>query len=108
MITDGQLFLEKLAKFPPNTFEGKFLRKVTRLGLCDSMAAEELRLLYRASFRAVLCNIALNGLGGCAGLILPEAEFNRVRLEHDFMTFRNKFFACAGWQRLLGPQTGRD
>jgi hypothetical protein len=107
MITDGQQFLEKLAKFPPNTFEGKFLRKVTRLGLCDSFAAEELRLLYRASFRAGLCNIALNGLGGCIGLIRPEGEFNRVRLEHDFMAFRNHFFACAGWQRLLGPQRER-
>ena len=107
MITDGQDFLEKLAKFPPDTFEAKFLRKTRRMGLCDTLAAEELRLLYRASFRALLCNIALNGLGGCEGLIRPEREVNRVRLEQDFMSFRNRFFACAGWQKLLSPKRER-
>ena len=107
MITDGQAFLEKLGKFPSNTFEAKFLRSSLKMGLCKVLAAEEMRLLYRTAFRAVLCNIALNGLGGCGGLIRPEREINRVRLEQDFMAFRNRFFACAGWQNLRGPQRER-
>ena len=64
-------------------------------------------MLYRASFRAVLCNIAINGLGGCGGLIRPKLEPNRVRLEQDFMAFRDKFFACTGWQGLLSLQRER-
>jgi hypothetical protein len=107
MITDGQDFLQKLAKFPPNTFEAKFLRSARRMGLSEALEPEEIRLLYRASFRAVLCNIAINGLGGCGGLIRPEREANRVRLEQDFMAFRDKFFACTGWQGLLSVQRER-
>jgi len=100
MKIDGQDFLEKLAKFPANTFEAKFLRHAMQLGLVKGLVAEELRLLYRASFRAVLCNIAFNGLGGCHGQIKPELEFNRVRLETEFMAARLRFYSCAGWQHL--------
>jgi hypothetical protein len=49
-----------------------------------------------------LCNIALNGLGGCGGRIKPEREPNRRRLEGEFMAARDKFYACAGWQ-VLSP-----
>lgn len=107
MITDGQEFLRKLEKFPPKSFEAKFLRNARRLGLHDALTGDEIRLLYRAAFRAVLCHIALNGLGGCKGLIRPDQEWNRVRLEQEFMAFRSRLFACAGWQSLLGHERER-
>jgi hypothetical protein len=107
MITDGQDFLRKLEQFPPRTFEARFLRNARRLRLHGALAGDEIRLLYRAAFRAVLCNIAINGLGGCKGLIRPEQEWNRVRLEQDFLALRNRFFACAGWQSLLGQERER-
>ncbi len=107
MMTGGQDFLEKLAKFPPRTFEARFLQRSLRLGLGKVLTPEEMRLLYRAAFRALLCNIAFNGLGGCDGLIRPERELNRVRLEQDFMAFRNRVYACTGWKRLRGLQRER-
>ena len=107
MITDGQDFLRKLEQFPPKTFEARFLRNARRLGLHDALTGDEMRLLYRAAFRGVLCNIAINGLGGCKGLIRPEQEWNRVRLERDFLALRNRFFACAGWLSLLAHERER-
>jgi hypothetical protein len=47
-----------------------------------------------------LCNIAINGLGGCGGRIKPEHEPNRRRLEREFMAARDKLYACAGWRAL--------
>ena len=104
MKTDGQDFLEQLATFPPNTFEGRFLKTSTRLGLGADLAADELSLLYRAAFRAALCNIAFNGLGGCDAQISPDQEGNRIRLEREFMISRDRFYACASWKRLQASQ----
>ena len=104
MKADGQDFLEQLASFPPNTFEGRFLKTSIHLGLGADLAADELSLLYRAAFRAALCNIAFNGLGGCDGQIKAEQEGSRVRLEREFMSARDRVYACAGWETLRQSQ----
>jgi hypothetical protein len=104
MKADGQNFLEQLTSFPPNTFEGRFLKTSIRLGLGADLDGEELSLLYRAAFRAALCNIAFNGLGGCDGPIKPEQEGSRIRLELEFMIARDRFYACVGWKTLRKSQ----
>jgi len=104
MKADGQNFLEQLTSFPPNTFEGRFLKTSIRLGLGADLDADELSLLYRAAFRAALCNIAFNGLGGCDSQIRPEQEGSRIRLEREFMIARDRFYACAGWKTLQKSQ----
>ena len=104
MKADGQEFLEQLATFPPNTFEGRFLKSAIRIGLDHDLGADELSLLYRAAFRSALCNIAFNGLGGCDGQIKPEQEPTRIRLEREFMIARDRFQACAGWKKLHKSQ----
>src|SRR5690242_19993816 len=104
MKMDGQDFLEQLASFPPNTFEGRFLKTSIRLGLGGDLAADELSLLYRAAFRAALCNIAFNGLGGCDGQIRAEQEASRIRLEREFMIARDRLYTCAGWNALRSTQ----
>ena len=104
MKADGQDFLEQLTSFPPNTFEGRFLKTSVRLGLASDLAADELSQLYRAAFRAALCNIAFNGLGGCDGQIKPEQEGSRIRLEREFMLARDRFQACTGWKKLRTSQ----
>ena len=104
MKSDGQDFLEQLASFPPNTFEGRFLKTSLQFGLVNDLAAEELSLLYRAAFRAALCNISFNGLGGCQGQIRPEQENSRIRLEQEFMVGRDRFQACPGWKNLRKSQ----
>ena len=58
------------------------------------------KCLYEAAFLAALCNIAINGLGGCGGRIKPEREPNRRRLEREFMAARDKLYATFGWQAL--------
>lgn len=68
------------------------------------MSRDELSFLYQAAFCATLCNIAFNGLGGCGGVIRPQRELSRRRLEQDFMAARDKFFASAGWRALPNPQ----
>ena len=104
MKTDGHDFLEQLTTFPPTSFEGRFLKTSTRLRLAAYLCAEELSLLYRAAFRAGLCNIAFNGFGGCDPGIKPEQEPNRRRLETEFMISRDKLFACCGWKGLPQPR----
>src|SRR5215813_6170086 len=104
MKTDGQDFLEQLASFPTNTFEGKFLKTSMRLGLGTDLDADEFSLLYRAAFRAALCNIAFNGLGGCEGQVKPEQEGSRIRLECEYMIARDRFHASAGWKKLRKSQ----
>ena len=104
MKADGQDFLEQLASFPPNTFEGRFLKTSIRLGLGADLAADELSLLYRAAFRAALCNIAFNGLGGCDGQVKPEQEPSRIRLEREFMIARDRVYASVGWKTLQKSQ----
>ena len=106
MKADGQDFLEQLTLFPTTSFEGRFLKTSTRLRLAGCLGAEELSLLYRAAFRAGLCNIAFNGLGGCGSEIKPEQEPNRRRLEQEFMTARDRFYACVGWKTL--PESRQD
>jgi hypothetical protein len=98
MMTTGEDYLDELAGFPPKTFPRHFSRRAIRLRLGTALDGTELKWLYEAAFGATLCNIALNGLGGCGGEIKPEREPNRRRLEGEFMAARDKFYACAGWQ----------
>lgn len=102
MKTDGQEFLEQLDSFAPNKFARRFSKNCTRVGLGAVLDGDELNLLYKAAFRGTLCNIAINGLGGCDGEIKAEREANRTRLEWQFMAARDELYASAGW-RALGP-----
>lgn len=104
MKPDRQDFLEQLTGFPPNTFEGRFLKTLLQFGLINDLGAEELSLVYCAAFRAALCNIAFNGLGGCQGQIRPEQEKSRIRLEQEFMIARDRFQLCPGWKTLRKSQ----
>jgi hypothetical protein len=100
MMTTGEEYLNELAGFPPKTFPSHFSSRATRLRLGTALNRTELKWLYEAAFGATLCNIAINGLGGCGGRIKPEREPNRRRLEREFMAARDKLYACAGWQAL--------
>jgi hypothetical protein len=100
MMTAGEEYLNGLAGLPPKTFPSRFSSSATRLRLGTVLDRTELKWLYEAAFVATLCNIAINGLGGCDGRIKPEREPNRRRLEREFMAARNKLYACAGWQAL--------
>jgi hypothetical protein len=100
MMTTGEQYLSELAGFPPKTFPRHFSRRATKLRLGAALDRAELRWLYEAAFMATLCNIAINGLGGCGGKIKPEREPNRRRLETEFMTARDRLHASAGWQAL--------
>jgi hypothetical protein len=99
-MTPGEEYLNELSGFPPKTFPSHFSNSATRLNLGATLGQIELRRLYEAAFMAALCNIAINGLGGCGGRIKPQREPNRRRLEHDFMVARDRLYACAGWQAL--------
>jgi len=100
MKTDGQSFLDQLAGSSPNGFAVRFSEISTRLGLGVSLNGNEVSLLYEAAFSASLCNIAFNGLGGCGGEVKPSREVNRISLEREFMTARDRFWACEGWHNL--------
>jgi hypothetical protein len=100
MMTAGETYLEELAGFPPKTFPSHFASSATRLQLGTFLDRTELNWLYEAAYLAALCNIAINGLGGCSGIIKPERESNRRRLETEFMAARDKLYASAGWQAL--------
>jgi len=100
MRADGHDFLSRLENFPLNSFAGRFLANSIRLGLGAALDANELGMLHRAAFLAALCNIAINGLGGCSGEINPSREITRISLEWSFMAARDKFFASAGWRAL--------
>jgi len=56
---------------------------------------------------ACLCNIAINGLGGCGGIIKPESEPNRRRLENEFMAARDRLYARVAW-KALSPLVARS
>src|ERR1017187_5308449 len=90
MMTTGEEYLDELAGFPPKTFPSRFSRYATRLRLGAALDGTELRWLYEAAFGATLCNIALNGLGGCRGEIKPEREPNRRRLGGGVMAGRDQ------------------
>ena len=100
MLTTGEEYLDELAGFPPRTFPSHFSSSAIRLRLGTVLDRTELKWLYEAAFAAALCNIAINGLGGCGGSIKPEREPNRRRLEWEFMAARDQLYACAGWQAL--------
>jgi len=100
MMTAGETYLDELAGFPPKTFPSHFASSATRLRLGTFLDRTELNWLYEAAYLAALCNIAINGLGGCGGIIKPERESNRRRLETEFMAARDRLYACAGWQAL--------
>jgi len=100
METDGNAFLEHLAISSSNRFQSRFSRVSMRLGLGQSLNAEELNLLYEAAFLAALCNISFNGLGGCGGEIKPERETARIMLEREYMAARERFLKSIGWKTL--------
>ena len=100
MKTNGQEYIQQLAGFPPKTFESKFSRIAARLHLAPGMNRAELECLFEAALLAVLCNTAFNGLGGCDGIIKPDRETNRIRLEREFMAACDKLYASAGWKSL--------
>ena len=106
MQTDGQDFLERLVSHSPNNFEGRFAKTSKKLGLGGLLTAAELNLLYEAAFYSTLCNIAFNGLGGWGGIIKPERESTRIKLEQGFMAAREKFFASRGWKKLHARARG--
>lgn len=100
MKNPAQEFLQELGNLPPDTFESRFSRASNQLGLGGELTRNELTLLYEATFRATLCNLAINGLGKLAGKIPSEQESNRWKLERDFMVARDIFYASPGWQTL--------
>jgi hypothetical protein len=99
-MTTGEEYLNELAGFPPQTFPTRFSRIATKLHLGTALDSSELGWLYEAAFGATLCNIAINGLGGCGGIIKPEHEHHRRRLETEYMAARDRLYACAGWEAL--------
>jgi hypothetical protein len=106
MQTEGQNYLDQLVGPWCNGFDRRFSKISTGLGLGNTLIRNELRLLHEATFCATLCNIALNGLGGCRGKIRPERESNRVNLESEFMAARDTFCASTGWKSLPLFQRG--
>lgn len=100
MKNPAQDFLQELGNLPPDSFESRFSRASTQLGLAGELTRNELTLLFEATFRATLCNLAINGLGALAGKILPDQEPSRFKLERDFMVARDILFASPGWQTL--------
>jgi len=81
-------------------FKQNFAEVNGRLYLHLKLSPVELASLHVAAFRAALCNIAFNGLGGCEGKIKPEREEHRRNLEVQLMAARNCLFASEGWAGL--------
>jgi hypothetical protein len=106
MKTDGEDFLDQLAGPASNGFKRRFSQISTRLGLAAVLDGSELNLLFEAALHATLCNIALNGLGGCGGEIKPERETDRINLEREFMAARDRFWASTGWKSLAAQEKG--
>ena len=104
MRKDGQDFLDALAEFPPRTFESNFSTVSRRLGLGRRLSGGELNFLFQAAFKAALCKIAFNGLGGCGGRIKPEMERYRTKLENEFMAAKAEFFDGDGWRTLTDAE----
>ena len=104
MKTDGQDFLEALARFPVDTFESRFSNIAVKLDLCAHLDRNELKLLYEAALTANLCNLAINGWDTRSGEIRPENEPRRRELEEEFMVARDVLRASPGWQNLSGPE----
>ena len=100
MKTDGQQFLEEMARLPEKTFDHRFAETSAGLGLGEVFDRNELKLLYEASWRALVCNLAINGIGALDGKVRPEDEAERRYLETEFMDARELFYASPGWQNL--------
>ena len=100
----GQAFLDELAGLPSDTFESRFSTASTTLGLGKILERNELTLLYEAAFRASLYHDAINGLGEHESRIKAEDEPKRMKLETEFMTARDIFYASPGWQNLSSPE----
>jgi hypothetical protein len=103
---DGQKYLQRLAGPPNNGFAKWFSAISLRLDLGNTLSGYELSLLHNATFYATLCNIAFNGLGGCAGQIKPECEAHRINLEQKYMVACEKYFDSAGCDAL--PESARE
>ena len=97
---DGQKYLQRLAAPPNDRFAKRFSAISLRLDLGNMLSGYDLSLLHNAAFHSTLCNIAFNGLGGCAGQIKPEREAHRINLEQRYMVARHKCFVSAGWDAL--------
>jgi hypothetical protein len=87
-------------------FSRRFSELANKLMLADYFTCSELSALRSAAFYAALCRIAFNGLGGCGGVIKPQLEPNRTRLERRFMVERDKVLTSNGWRQL--PKFTRD
>jgi hypothetical protein len=96
----GEDYLNELGDSPPETFASKFANSATRLQLGAALDATELEWLHEAAFVAALCHMAINGQGAWGGIIEPEQEPNRRKLESEFMVARDRLYASAGWQAL--------
>jgi len=104
MRNTGQAFLDKLANLPPDTFESRFSKTSTRMGLGVAFGRNELTLLYEAAVRAELCTIVLNSPRAADGKIKPLDEVTRVKLETEFLNARDILYASPGWQNLLASE----
>lgn len=100
MDAESQDFSEELESCSRPGFKTRFGQISRRMGLNGGLNRSEITCLYEAAFLAALCNISFNGLGGCGGVIRPEKEATRRRLEQAFMDARDTFRSCAGWQAL--------
>jgi hypothetical protein len=100
MDTDSQNFSEELESCSRPGFKRRFGQIFRRMRLEGGLNRAEISCLYEAAFLAALCNISFNGLGGCGGVIRPEKEATRRRLEQAFMDSRDNFFKCPGWKAL--------
>jgi hypothetical protein len=103
-MADGQVFLDELSVFPHHSFENRFSLQANLLKLGPVLRRAELVTLFEATFAAILCNVALNGRGGCGGAIKPERELNRTKLECRFMEIRGRFYATSGYHVLSVTQ----
>jgi hypothetical protein len=104
MDADSHDFFEETASCSRTGFKTKFGRIARRLGLNVDLTRDELSRLYEAAFLAALCHISFNGLGGCDGLIKPEKEPTRCKLEQSFMDARSNFYRSPGWKRLAAAR----
>jgi hypothetical protein len=100
MTNHGQAYLDTLAGAPAGCFENSFALVCKKLGLGEKLDRNGLILLQDASFRATVCNLALNGRGAYATTLTAAHEAIRTHLELEFMVACDALFASAGWQNL--------
>lgn len=104
MDPDAYAFSGELSGCSRTAFRTKFGRTARRLGLTNGLKRAEINRLAEAAFLGALCNIALNGLGGCAGEIPRENEPVRRDLEGAFMNACQNFYLSPGWRKLPAAQ----